>query len=226
MCGKEYGVCYSNQRTNFRICAEMNKSQKIVRKTAPRPDRRIERTRKLLREALTSLACERSYESITVQDILDRANIGRSTFYAHFRDKDELLVSGFEEFRQLIEEHDRDQRRKTGRPAQKYNPALFFFQHAAQHHRLYKSMIRSEIMQSYLYKLITQIGGRHIQELTPDHKKTPVPPRVITHFMASSFLAILTWWIIHDLPYSPEEALEMYHRMALPGINAGLGYSK
>jgi AcrR family transcriptional regulator len=226
MFGTEYGVCFHNQRTKSGFCAKMNQPRQIVRKAGKKPDRRIERTKKLLHEALTSLACERTYDSITVQDILDRANIGRSTFYTHFRDKDELLVSGFEEFRQLVEHHDRDIRRKTARPAQKYNPALFFFQHAAQHHRLYKSMIGSEIMQSYLYKLITQVGGRHIHELIPDHKKTPVPPRIITHFMASWFLALLTWWINHDLPYSPEEALEMYHRLALPGINAGLGHGK
>ena len=204
----------------------MNKKASNVQKPVKKLDRRIARTRNACLEALTSLALERAYETITVQDILDRANIGRSTFYSHFRDKDELLVSGFEQFRQLIEEHDRGIQRKPGKPAGKYDPAVFFFQHAAQHHRLYKSMIGSEIMQSYLYKLITQVAGGHIQHLIPPQKKTPVPPTVITHFLVSSFLAILTWWVNHDLPCSPEEAWEMFHRLALPGINAGLGYSK
>ena len=204
----------------------MNKKAFNVRKPVKAPDRRIERTRKACLEALTSLALEMTYENITVQDILDRANIGRSTFYSHFRDKDELLVSGFEQFRELIEKQDGIIRRKTGSPAGKYDPAVFFFQHAAQHHRLYKSMIGSEIMQSYLYKLITQIAGGHIQDLIPPHKKTPVPTPVITHFLVSSFLAILTWWVNHDLPCPPEEAWEMFHRLALPGINAGMGYSK
>src|SRR5690242_4167136 len=59
-------------------------------------DRRIQRTRQLLLDALLSLILEKDFDSITVQDVIDRANVGRSTFYAHFQDKDELLLSGFE----------------------------------------------------------------------------------------------------------------------------------
>src|SRR5712691_3374816 len=57
-------------------------------------DRRIQKTQKLLHEALNSLIHEKDYDSIVVKEILDRANVGRSTFYMHFRDKDELLVTG------------------------------------------------------------------------------------------------------------------------------------
>jgi len=57
-------------------------------------DRRIQKTQRALREALTSLIGEKSYDDIAVKEILDRANVGRSTFYMHFRDKDELLLSG------------------------------------------------------------------------------------------------------------------------------------
>lgn len=57
-------------------------------------DRRIQKTQTLLRAALASLIREKDYDSIAVKEILDRANVGRSTFYMHFRDKDDLLVSG------------------------------------------------------------------------------------------------------------------------------------
>lgn len=57
-------------------------------------DRRIQKTTNLLREALVSLIAEKPYDSIVVKEILDRANVGRSTFYTHFRDKDDLLISG------------------------------------------------------------------------------------------------------------------------------------
>jgi len=61
-----------------------------------RVDRRVQRTRQLLNEALMSLIVEKGYEAITVQDIIDRANLGRSTFYAHYQDKEDLLLSGME----------------------------------------------------------------------------------------------------------------------------------
>jgi AcrR family transcriptional regulator len=57
-------------------------------------DRRIQKTLSLLREALVSLIAEKPYDTIVVKEILDRANVGRSTFYTHFCDKDDLLVSG------------------------------------------------------------------------------------------------------------------------------------
>src|SRR4051812_15011818 len=63
-------------------------------------DRRVRRTRRNLTDALIGLILERGYEAITVQDILDRADIGRSTFYAHFRDKDALLLSCFDDLRE------------------------------------------------------------------------------------------------------------------------------
>ena len=68
-------------------------------------DRRIQRTRQLLHEALIELIQEKGYEAVTVQDILDRANLGRSTFYLHYRDKEELLLSGFERLRDEFEAH-------------------------------------------------------------------------------------------------------------------------
>jgi AcrR family transcriptional regulator len=60
-------------------------------------DRRVQKTETLLRDALTSLIREKAYDSIVVKEILDRANVGRSTFYTHFRDKDDLLASSIHE---------------------------------------------------------------------------------------------------------------------------------
>jgi len=60
-------------------------------------DRRVQRTRQLLDDALMVLIVEKGYETITVQNIIDRANLGRSTFYAHYQDKEDLLRSGMEE---------------------------------------------------------------------------------------------------------------------------------
>src|SRR6267378_1760564 len=66
-------------------------------------DRRVQRTRRLLHKALMSLILEKKYESIRVQEILDRADVGRSTFYMHFRDKDELFFSGFRYLQSFLE---------------------------------------------------------------------------------------------------------------------------
>src|SRR5262249_61932845 len=70
-----------------------------------REDRRVRRTRRALQEALRELMLQKAYDHITVQDVLDRADVGRATFYAHFRDKDALLMSEFEAMREALREH-------------------------------------------------------------------------------------------------------------------------
>src|ERR1700675_2416626 len=62
-----------------------------------KPDRRIRRTRSLLSDALVALMQEKSIDKITVQDVLDRATVGRSTFYLHYRDKDDLFLCVLED---------------------------------------------------------------------------------------------------------------------------------
>ena len=67
-------------------------------------DRRIQRTRQSLQTALSELIVEKGYEKVTVQDVIDRANVGRSTFYVHFESLDQLLLSGFEPLRMQFED--------------------------------------------------------------------------------------------------------------------------
>lgn len=62
-------------------------------------DRRIRKTREALYSAFISLIVERGYDAISVQDIIDAADVGRTTFYAHFKSKDELLTFGFQRLR-------------------------------------------------------------------------------------------------------------------------------
>src|SRR5882757_5848699 len=99
----------------------------------PVKDRRIQKTQKLLHEALISLIHEKGYDSIVVKEILDRANVGRSTFYMHFRDKDELLVSGIHDMLGLVQ--------SKGPPssAKNYERIIWFslpiFEHIYEHRR-------------------------------------------------------------------------------------------
>src|SRR5215469_94292 len=71
-----------------------NRSAKVSGNATVRIDRRIQKTKRGLSQALVELILEKGYEQITVQDILDRANVGRSTFYAHYENKELLLVDG------------------------------------------------------------------------------------------------------------------------------------
>src|SRR4029450_490800 len=99
-------------------------------------DRRVRRTRRILGEALVSLVLEKGYDQITVQDILDRADVGRSTFYAHYRDKDALFLANFDDMRESLLEAvaAADDTVDPGRIA------AAVFAHAYQGRRIYQAM--------------------------------------------------------------------------------------
>src|SRR5262245_58497391 len=87
------------------VPAECSESEEVVK--ARTVDRRIQRTQQLLRAALMSLIQEKGFEALSVQEIIDRANVGRATFYAHFDSKEDLLASGIEGLRASLRERQR-----------------------------------------------------------------------------------------------------------------------
>jgi len=187
-------------------------------------DRRISRTRRLMHEALMSLIVEKGYESITVQDILNRADVGRSTFYAHYRDKHELLLSSFELLRTLFEQQQQTihTSRLTGRDPEVYF-ILELFRHTGQHHKLYKAIAGKQsgemilkYLHRYLYKML--IGPN--TELMKKRKAPPVPIEITTHFLVSTLLSLITWWLDNNMPYSPEKMDEIFRIMTTPTIEA------
>src|SRR5881296_1080141 len=102
-------------------------------RTAKPLDRRVQRTRKLLQDALVSQMIEKGYEATTVQDIIDRANVGRATFYAHFADKETLLASRIEDLRAFLIER---QRQASG-----LGFSLAMLEHARDHLPLYAAIV-------------------------------------------------------------------------------------
>lgn len=193
--------------------------------TEPKTDRRIQRTEQLLREALIALILEKGYDAITVQDLLDRANMGRSTFYAHYRDKEDLLLSGF----QLLFDAFQKEYRKTTTvdidPIQAGKDlSLFFFRHAGSHLDLFKAMIGEQggkIIQDHTVKYLTQFIRDHLAAQLSDRQKK-VPVDLLAHFLASSYLSLISWWLDRDLPYSAEQMDSLYQQLVFPGIRGVL----
>jgi AcrR family transcriptional regulator len=182
------------------------------------PDRRVQRTRQLLQDALVALILEKGYQKITIQDIIDRANVGRSTFYSHYRDKDDLLLSGFDELAHDLNRHMRAPETVTDEPGHLLH-SLEFFIHACDNKELYIAMADSGGGD-----LIFDIARQHMQDHIEHHlNQMPsigedIPLPVITNFLAGSLLSMVTWWLEHSLPYSPAEMDEMFNALAMPGI--------
>ena len=105
--------------------------------TPPKTDRRAQRSRELILEALFALMTERGYERLTIQNLIDRAGVGRATFYAHFQSKEELLAASIGRLRDWLEQAGRA---RGDEPLGFTQP---FFQHLASHRRIYEMMTQA-----------------------------------------------------------------------------------
>jgi AcrR family transcriptional regulator len=181
-------------------------------------DRRVQRTRQILRDALVALILEKGYQKITVQDIIDRANVGRSTFYSHFRDKDDLLFSGFDELAHDLDRHMSSADATTDSQGHLLH-SLDFFIHAYNNKELYMGMTESGGDE-----LLLDIGRQHMQSHIQAHLneisrvEEVIPIAVISNFLAGSLLSMIIWWLDQDVPYTPEEMDDMFNALAMPGI--------
>ena len=193
-----------------------------------RLDRRVQRTRKMLRESLMSLIMEEGYDEISIQDITDKANLGRATFYLHFKDKDELLLELME---QLMEEilAQVPQLSESQWRLEDTKAIIKLFDFAMEHYDLYRILTIGSGAITAGRQLQTTIA-ENIKEsiqakLAAQNTKPVVPIDFIANHLAGSLLATIYWWLDHDLPYSAEEMANMYQKVnhldreTLLGIN-------
>lgn len=187
-------------------------------------DRRIQKTLKLLQNALAELIAEKDYEDITIQDILDRANVGRSTFYAHFENKDQLLRSMLTLLNDKFEEgiqHISDGHKPY--EANSDNMPLKALQFIEQNQRLFKALLgkpnqslHSNPLSDYLFVIIRE----HFLSMLRLRNADPLQAEMIARYYTGAFIGALAWWVENDLVYPPEVFAQMLNRLILPGLNA------
>jgi len=181
------------------------------------PDRRVRRTRKLLHDAFLALVIEQGYEKTTIQHILDRADVGRSTFYVHFRDKEALLTASFDGIRDQLE-HELASIDATSQ-IDVTLPAALLFEHAYRNQRVYRALCGRQggaVVQRYLRRLIGDLLRKHLR---PQFTRagTGVPADVAAEFYTSAALGLLVWWIDHEFCNGPTWLTATYRTLAAPG---------
>jgi AcrR family transcriptional regulator len=195
----------------------MNKIPHLSENTPP--DRRAQRTRHTLSHALIALIHEKRYEAITVQDICDRANVGRSTFYAHYQDKDDLLASNFSEVMRNLSQPFVEQ------DGQLIFPLAPLLEHTQSHNDLYKALLWGggiDVLMRAGQKQWSEQIEHSMETLLKDGRRPTVPVPVIAAYMAGALHTLLFWWLDRKAPYSPERMDEMFQQLVMPGVNAAL----
>ncbi|MCW2653096.1 MAG: hypothetical protein QOE41_1952 [Mycobacterium sp.] len=184
-------------------------------------DRRVRRTRKLLGEAFISLVLEQGYDKTTVQDILDRADIGRSTFYVHYRDKEALLTASFDEMREQLHREINDATPPAG-PIDVARPAALIFEHAYHRRRVYRALCGKQggnVVYRYLHALVSDLLGEQLRPWLAE-TGSDLPADVAAEFYTAAALGLLTWWIDHDFCRGPAWLTAMYRKLAVTGLGA------
>ena len=184
-------------------------------------DRRVRRTRQTLHETLMRLTVERGYDEITVADIAAAANIGRSTFYAHFTDKEDLLRSAGGTLRAaLMQEH-----AAAGTDATATDRMLgfshFMTAHLAEQRVLYRALMRGRAGSILLDLIRHAVCDIVRSELVPGMKSTnaPLDDELSVQFLVGGYMSVLTWWLDRGGKEPPEVIETGFRQMALNGLS-------
>lgn len=187
---------------------------------ARRIDPRIRRTRDRLGDALVALVQEKPLDTITVQEVLDRARVGRSTFYVHFRDMNDLFLSDVDEFLQVMATTLLRSEDSSDRVA----PVRELFAHVADMHRLYAALVESGRIHDFLDLArghFARAIERRLAGLPRASGITAERRAAVAHAFAGALLSLLTWWIDNGMSLPPAHMDDLYHRMVWAGAGSG-----
>jgi AcrR family transcriptional regulator len=196
------------------------KSSVPAKKPAPgrvrKPDRRVRRTRDALGDALIELMQEKPFAEIKVQHVLDRAGVGRSTFYSHYRDKDDLFISDADDFFEGMATLLTRRREVSDRVA----PVREMFAHVAEMRELYLALVASgkihetmELAQGHFARGIE----KRLAELPRARGISAGQRPMIARALAGSLLSLLTWWVSRGAPGSVAKMDDDFHRLVWGG---------
>lgn len=183
-------------------------------------DRRVLRTRTLLQNALTAMMIEKGYEDTTIQDIIDRANVGRATFYAHFADKQTLLSSTLEDLRAHLQERQRVALAAPGGPESRaLGFSLPLLNHAHAHLPLWGRIVGREsgaFVIQRIRRTLVDLAGIDLDALGI---RGPAERRVLAaQYIAGAFVAVLTWWLDQGAVQPPQEVDGIFRRLVMQGL--------
>jgi AcrR family transcriptional regulator len=182
-----------------------------------RQDRRSQRTQRALMDALIALLAVKNYDEISINDIVDHANVGRATFYVHYQDKDDLLRNGFERVLDMLIQHislvEADQNLQLDTTP--------LFLHAKGHYELYRMLVWGSGFEVLTKDGHAALSAKFLESFTlflSGKPEPPVPLAILSYSVAGTLLMLLKWWLDNKMPYSPEYMNGIFQQLVMPNI--------
>jgi AcrR family transcriptional regulator len=207
--------------TILSICPGIAMERKMARKLI---DRRAARTRAMLQEAHVALIMKNGYEALTIQDICDTANVGRSTFYAHYTSKDDLRRSSFEHLRKLLTDRQQDALAAAGDGRdRRLGFSLALFEHARDYIHLYRALAKSRggaIALGTIRQILCDLVNNELATTVDKNCEDVIPRDLTVQYAVAAYMAVLTWWLDGGAKLPPERIDAMFRRMTTEGALA------
>jgi AcrR family transcriptional regulator len=196
-------------------------------------DRRVARTRHALRDALMALIVERGFDNITLQDITDRANVSRPTFYLHYANKEELLFKSMKEIYDSLATSNRGKQPETSEGFSEAFHELCAseasdFQHVEDHAAFYRAVLSEHGVPSftkqvheYLANTMQQDWLAKIGDLTANTRRVPI--NFMANYLAGAEIGVIRWWLSQEPRCTPEQMARMMYYMSAFGFWWALG---
>lgn len=189
-------------------------------------DRRIQKTQKLLHDALMSLVREKPYDEIVVKEILDRANVGRSTFYTHFRDKDELLASGMHDLLRTVQTAELPSSGTRQEKIIRFSLPVFEYVHRHREAGAAGMGARGRaILHEHLQKVLAGLIADDVRKALQSRRKTArqTPPELLAQYIASTFVLVLNWWVESNSALLPKDVDGLFRALTVPTVSTHFG---
>lgn len=196
--------------------------------TTPPPtrklDRRIERTITSLRDALMQLIVEKGYDAISIQDITDRANVARATFYLHFRDKDDLMFSGMKLIYDQLARDFEDGVTDWDEFAEAQD-----FLHVAQYADFYAAMLSPRGSMGFLVQVrayLQDLFEKSFAKMIPTGQRPRMPIPLLAAYCSGAQIGMIWWWVENRMPIPAVEMGRLAMQISLYGMGWAMGEDK
>jgi AcrR family transcriptional regulator len=185
-------------------------------------DRRVQKTLDSLHQALIALILEKGYDAITVKDIIDRANVGRSTFYTHYLSKEHLLQGGLDDLGKVLLANQKLGRTQVGKAAVRFAFSSALFDHAHGYKNVYRAMVGKHagaVVTNRLSKVLTDLVKEDLSAIKFFQSAQNVPPSVMIQFIVGAIMSVLTWWVDEPKEHTAEEVDAIFRRLTFGAID-------
>ncbi|BCH22913.1 TetR family transcriptional regulator [Mesorhizobium sp. L-8-10] len=189
--------------------------------TAGSIDRRVARTRSRLQQALLKLAAEKGYGAVTVEDICREADVGRSTFYTHYPDKECLRRATIDEHMTSLQARGATRDSMQNTEGFSFSGPAFAHAHATREmHRGLMGGTKREIPKEIRDWISAQIRRELVG--IADGGKDGVRLEIATRFVTGAFFEVMHWWLDGDTRFPPQEVDRVFQNLAFDGVRTAL----